>query len=126
MDMDREKTRRTEHTVSLRAREGLEVRGVTDVISFDEQAVVLQTVCGTMTVEGASLHIHVLSMEEGIVPWTAESMRYPMRTPRNPIPTERADFSVSCFGKAHGDLTVCFAASPRVCGDSRHLSWIAL
>ena len=67
MDMDREKTRRAEHTVSLRAREGLEVRGVTDVISFDEQAVVLQTVCGTMTVEGASLHIHVLSMEEGIV-----------------------------------------------------------
>ena len=29
--------------------------------------VILQTVCGTMTVEGSSLHIHVLSMEEGIV-----------------------------------------------------------
>ncbi len=56
-----------EHRISMTDRASLEVRGVTDVISFDEQAVVLNTVCGTMTVEGAALHIHVLSMEEGIV-----------------------------------------------------------
>lgn len=67
MEFDREKEKRTEHSLSLKCRESLEVRGVTDVISFDEQAVVLRTVCGTMTVEGSSLHIHVLSMEEGIV-----------------------------------------------------------
>jgi hypothetical protein len=29
--------------------------------------VILETVCGNMTVEGASLHIHVLSIEEGVV-----------------------------------------------------------
>lgn len=55
------------HRVALLGRESLEVRGVTDVVSFDEQTVVLDTVCGGMTVEGASLHIHVLSIDEGIV-----------------------------------------------------------
>ncbi len=56
-----------EHTLRLIGRERLEVRGVTDVISFDEQAVVLNTVCGTLSVEGDALHIHVLNIDEGIV-----------------------------------------------------------
>ncbi|MBQ8416937.1 MAG: sporulation protein YabP [Clostridia bacterium] len=55
------------HHVSLHSRESMEIHGVTDVISFDEESVVLNTVCGNMAVEGSSLHIHVLSMEEGIV-----------------------------------------------------------
>lgn len=67
MGFEAEKERRTVHTLSLLGRESMEVRGVVDVVSFDEQAVILRTVCGTMTVEGSSLHIHVLSMEEGIV-----------------------------------------------------------
>ena len=67
MNTDAERGRKNEHRISLRQRESMEINGVTDVVSFDEQAVVLQTVCGTMTVEGSSLHIHVLSMEEGIV-----------------------------------------------------------
>jgi sporulation protein YabP len=67
MNTEAERGRKNEHTLTLRQRESMEINGVTDVVSFDEQAVVLQTVCGTMTVEGSSLHIHVLSMEEGIV-----------------------------------------------------------
>ena len=55
------------HLLTLQARESLEVRGVTDVISFDEESVVLETVCGTMEVSGTALHIHVLSIEQGIV-----------------------------------------------------------
>ena len=55
------------HSVSLVSRESMEIRGVTDVISFDEENVTLSTACGAMEVEGSSLHIHVLSMEEGIV-----------------------------------------------------------
>lgn len=58
---------RTVHSVSLTGREKMEVRGVTDVISFDEQTVALSTVCGNLEITGSSLHIHVLSMEEGIV-----------------------------------------------------------
>ena len=67
MNAEVAKLNRISHRVVLEGREGLEVRGVTDVVSFDEQAVSLLTVCGGMTVEGSALHIHVLSMEEGIV-----------------------------------------------------------
>ena len=66
MNADEAKNRMT-HQIALHARESLEVQGVTDVVSFDEQAVILNTVCGNMTVEGASLHIRVLNVEQGVV-----------------------------------------------------------
>ncbi|MBQ8311098.1 MAG: sporulation protein YabP [Clostridia bacterium] len=55
------------HRITLNQRESMELNGVTDVISFDEQTVVLSTVCGDMAIEGSALHIHVLSIEQGIV-----------------------------------------------------------
>lgn len=55
------------HHVSMKGRESMEVTGVTDVVSFDEQTVILNTVCGSMEIGGSSLHIHVLSMEQGNV-----------------------------------------------------------
>ena len=55
------------HQISLKNRESMEVCGVTDVISFDDRSVILSTVCGNMEIDGESLHIHVLSMEQGIV-----------------------------------------------------------
>ncbi len=67
MNAETAKGNRSTHRISMQGREALEVHGVTDVISFDEQSVVLSTLCGNMEVDGASLHIHVLSMEEGIV-----------------------------------------------------------
>ena len=57
----------TRHSLSLTGRQTMEVRGVTDVISFDEQTVILSTVCGNLEINGSSLHIHVLSIEEGVV-----------------------------------------------------------
>ena len=53
--------------LSLHDRESLEVNGVNDVVRFDEEGVVLSTVCGTLTVEGTSLHVRVLNLEEGKV-----------------------------------------------------------
>lgn len=67
MNSDAGKTDRSAHGITLHARNTLDVRGVTDVVSFDEQAVILDTVCGNLTVEGSSLHIHVLNMEQGVV-----------------------------------------------------------
>ncbi len=55
------------HHLSLVGRAQMEIRGVSDVLSFDEQTILLSTVCGNMEIGGSSLHIHVLSMEEGIV-----------------------------------------------------------
>ena len=55
------------HFISSRAREGLEVEGVLDVISFDEGGVALETVCGRMAVEGEGLHVTVLNITDGRV-----------------------------------------------------------
>ena len=55
------------HRISVLGRGSLEVSGVLDVMSFDEQAVLLSTTCGTMEISGDSLHIHILNMEDGIV-----------------------------------------------------------
>ena len=67
MNAEVAKINRGAHRMLCEGRESLEVRGVTDVVRFDEQTVTLKTVCGGITVEGSSLHIHVLSMEEGTV-----------------------------------------------------------
>ncbi len=67
MSMEEKKPAPSMHRLQLSGREAMELSGVTDVISFDEESVVLSTVCGNLQIEGAGLHIHVLSMEEGIV-----------------------------------------------------------
>lgn len=55
------------HLLNLRDRKMLELRGVTDVISFDEETVELSTVCGNLTVEGTGLHVQGLDLGSGIV-----------------------------------------------------------
>lgn len=67
MGLETEKKDQNTHKISLHARKSMTVEGVTDVVSFDDGEVVLETVCGGMTVEGASLHIHVLNVEAGTV-----------------------------------------------------------
>jgi sporulation protein YabP len=48
-------------------REGIEIEGVLDVSSFDEGGVVMETVCGSLAVEGEGLHVTVLNVTEGRV-----------------------------------------------------------
>ena len=55
------------HAFSSRAREGIEIAGVKEVISFDEGGVALETVCGNMAIEGEGLHVTTLSLSEGKV-----------------------------------------------------------
>ena len=55
------------HSIASRSREGIEVEGVSDVTSFDECGVVLQTLCGNMAIEGEGLHVTVLNITDGRV-----------------------------------------------------------
>ena len=57
-------------TVTLRDRAELTLDGVSNVRGFDESTVLLDTVFGSMTVEGESLHITSLALEEGRVSLT--------------------------------------------------------
>ena len=67
MNAEKKENSKLPHTLSLRERGFLEMRGVTDVISFDEETIELSTACGNLTVEGDGLHIKVLNLAEGIV-----------------------------------------------------------
>lgn len=55
------------HKLTLDERHRLTITGVTEVISFDENAVVANTVLGTLVVQGKALALKTLSEEGGQV-----------------------------------------------------------
>ena len=55
------------HKLQLDERKKLTMTGVTEVVSFEETAVVLQTELGTLTVHGEQLQLKNLSLEGGQV-----------------------------------------------------------
>lgn len=55
------------HKLTLNDRKSLSLTGVTEVISFDENAVVLSTALGTLSVQGNDLQLKTLSLEGGQV-----------------------------------------------------------
>ena len=55
----------TSHKITVSDRAQMRISGVTDVMTFDEQTVRAETVCGTLTVTGCGLHIEELQLETG-------------------------------------------------------------
>ena len=55
------------HELSLKERRELTMTGVTEVVSFEERAVVLRTALGTLIVQGRELQLKTLSLEGGQV-----------------------------------------------------------
>lgn len=53
------------HKVELYNREKGTMTGVLDVISFDENMIVLDTDMGLLTIKGKDLHVSRLSLEKG-------------------------------------------------------------
>lgn len=51
----------------LRNRNRGSITGVTDVLSFDENRILLETTRGMLTIEGTELHVSRLQLEEGEV-----------------------------------------------------------
>ena len=47
--------------------EKLQIGRVLEVISFDEEGVMMETTCGLLVLKGAELHIGKLDLEEGEV-----------------------------------------------------------
>ena len=59
--------RKLPHRLSLNERRELTMTGVTEVVSFEETAVVLRTALGTLLVQGRGLQLKTLSLEGGQV-----------------------------------------------------------
>ena len=55
------------HKLTLNERRQLTMTGVTEVVSFDETAVVLNTSLGTMLIQGRELKLKTLSLDGGQV-----------------------------------------------------------
>ena len=55
------------HKLTLSERHNLTITGVSEVISFDEAAVIVNTQLGTLTVQGDNLQLKTLSLDGGQV-----------------------------------------------------------
>ena len=55
------------HRLTLDERKSLTMTGVTEVVSFDEGAVVLRTCLGTLLVQGQDLQLRNLTLDGGNV-----------------------------------------------------------
>lgn len=66
------------HRLTLNDRRQLTVTGVTEVVSFDENAVLLRTELGELLVQGSGLQLRQLSLEGGqvAVDGTVAAMSY--------------------------------------------------
>lgn len=71
------------HKLTLSERSKLTMTGVTEVVSFDEETVVLRTGLGTLVVQGSQLQLKTLSVDGGqvAVEGTVTAMTY--EEPRN-------------------------------------------
>lgn len=58
---------RLPHSLNLQERSRLEMTGVSEVVSFDEGAVILHTELGTLIIEGENLQLKTLLPEGGQV-----------------------------------------------------------
>jgi len=72
------------HKLTLNQRSSLTMSGVTEVISFDEGAVILRTELGTLVVQGRDLQLKTLSVEGGqvAVEGTVSSLSYEEPRPK--------------------------------------------
>ena len=66
------------HALSLTERNKLTVYGVTEVVSFEENAVVLRTALGTLVVQGRDMQLKTLAPDGGqvIVEGTVSALVY--------------------------------------------------
>lgn len=55
----------TSHKIMLNNREKGTITGILDVLSFDENTIVLDTDMGLLTIRGKDLHVSRLTLEKG-------------------------------------------------------------
>ena len=53
------------HTITAESRKKANLTGVTDVLSFDEECIVADTLDGAIVIRGKNLHISTLELEKG-------------------------------------------------------------
>ena len=65
--MAEEKRKTGRHTLHMEEREKVRIGGVLEVLSFDEEGIMLETTCGMLMLKGAGLHMGKLDLDAGDV-----------------------------------------------------------
>lgn len=65
--MAEEKRKNSRHTLQMEERERTRIGGVLEVLSFDEEGIMMETSCGLLILKGSGLHIGKLDLESGDV-----------------------------------------------------------
>lgn len=60
------------HRLTITTREEMEINGVSDVISFDENVIVVETELGILEIRGEGLHVNQLNLENGEMSLTGD------------------------------------------------------
>ena len=76
--MAEEKKRIGRHTLNMEEREKVRIGGVLEVLSFDEEGIMMETTCGLLMLRGAGMHIGKLDLDAGhvIVDGSIDSITY--------------------------------------------------
>ena len=65
--MAEEKRNSGKHTIQMEEREKIRIGGVLEVLSFDEEGIMMETTCGLLLLKGQGLHVGRLDLEAGEV-----------------------------------------------------------
>ena len=63
---NRMNTENKQHALVIKNRNGAQLEGITEVIRFDESEVLLETVCGTLSIDGEGLSLSEWNAERGL------------------------------------------------------------
>ena len=106
------------HKLSLDERKKLTVSGVGEVVSFEENAVVLRTSRGTLLVRGQDLHLKTLSLDGGQVAVDG-TVQCHERKPGRTLGFSAGAAAPCRFALAPGGAksvwTACFGSTPEIC-----------
>lgn len=65
MNMENKPAENKLHSLNVKNRQGAQLEGIIEVIRFDENEVLLETVCGTLSIDGEGLHLCEWNAERG-------------------------------------------------------------
>lgn len=76
--MAEEKKKTGRHTLNMDEREKVRIGGVLEVLSFDEEGIMMETTCGLLMLRGAGMHIGKLDLDAGdvIIDGSIDSITY--------------------------------------------------
>ena len=65
MSVEYKQTENKLHSITIKNRQGAQLEGILSVTRFDENEVLLETVCGTLSIDGEGLHLSEWNADQG-------------------------------------------------------------